>query len=134
MLEALGAIADGRIKFVSDKEAKVVSSLGDRTYTVRWDGKLGITSDDNGSVYRGYLGYPSIAFLMLKGVLPYDEELAEALKGIPWKTINERFKSYRLVEEYICQLLEEKGIPRSRVKATIARVLTEIRRLKPYKI
>jgi len=134
VLEALGAIADGRIKMVGEKEAKVVSSEGDREYTVKWDGGRGITSDDNGSVYRGYLGYPSIAFLMLKGLLPYDEELAKALKGLPWRRLNEKFKSYRLVEAYIKEDLEEKGIPSRRVDSFIRLVMSSIKKLKPYKI
>ena len=134
VLEALGAIADGRIEMVGEREARVVSSEGDRVYTVKWDGGRGITADDNGSVYRGYLGYPSIAFLMLKGLLPYDEELAKALKGLPWRRLNEKFKSYRLVEEYIKSDLSEKGISPSRVDSFIRLVLSSIKKLRPYKI
>jgi len=134
VLEALGSIADGRIELVSENEARVTSSEGDRIYTVKWDGKLGITSNDNGSVYRGYLGYPSIAFLMLKGILPFDKELAEALKGLPWRRLNEKFKSYRLVEAYIKEELREKGIEDKRVDQFIEKTLQEIKKLKPYKI
>lgn len=134
VLEALGCIADKRIEFIGEREAQVIGSDGKRTYRVVWDGKLGIYSTDNGSVYRGYLGYPSIAFFMLKGILPYDEKLAQALKGIPWREINEKFKSYRLTEEYVKELLAKKGIQPAYVDAFIKRVLGEIRRLKPYKI
>ena len=70
VLEALGSIADDRIKFVSENEARVISSSGDKEYTVKFDiSTKRINSTDNGSVYKGYLGYPSIAVLMLKKVL-----------------------------------------------------------------
>lgn len=134
VLEALGCIGDGRIEFVSEYEARVIGSDGKRTYRVVWDGKLGIASTDNGSVYKGYLGYPSIAFLMLKGVLPHDPRLAEALKGIPWREVNEKFKSYRDTENYVREVLREKNVNWSYVEGFIAKVLREIERLKPYKI
>jgi len=134
VLEALGCIGDGRIEFINEKEAKVVGSDGKRTYRVVWDGKLGIYSTDNGSVYRGYLGYPAIAFFMLKGILPYEEKLADALRGIPWREINEKFKSYRLTEEYVKEVLERKGINWAYVDAFVKKVMAEIKRLKPYKI
>mgnify|MGYP007013843276 CR=1 FL=1 len=85
-------------------------------------------------MYRGYLGYPSIAFLMLKGLLPFDKTLAEALKGLPWRRLNEKYKSYRLVEAHIKRALSEKGIPPSRVDSFVRYVMSSIRRLRPYKI
>jgi hypothetical protein len=134
VLEALGCIADGRIEFVSETEARVVGSDGTRVYRVVWDGKLGISSNDNGSLYKGYLGYPAIAFLMLKGVLPFDEKLAEALKGIPWRELNEKFRSYAATESYIRELLAEKGVSWAYVDAFVEKVLSEIKRLKPYRL
>jgi len=134
VLEALGAIADNRVKMINEYEAYVSSSLGDRVYRVRWDGDRGIASDDNGSVYRGYLGYPSIAFLMLKGVLPYDEEIARAIKGIRWREVNERFKRYLLVEEYVKEVAEKRGISKDKVGKFVESVIKEIREKRFYKI
>ncbi len=134
VLEALGCIGDGRIEFIGEREARVTGSDGQRVYRVVWDGKLGIVSNDNGSVYRGYLGYPSIAFLMLKGVLPFDPKLAEALKGIPWRELNEKFKSYRETENYVRELLSQRGVNWAYVEAFMRKVLGEIEKLKPYKI
>ncbi len=133
VLEALSCIADGRIS-LEDHKARVVGSDGQRTYTVYWDGGAGIYSTDNGSVYRGYLGYPAIAFLMLKGLLPYDERLAEALKGIPWRELNEKYKSYRLTMEHVRRILEERGFKWPYVEAYIEEVIEAIKRLKPYSI
>jgi len=134
VLEALGCIADKRIEFISDYEAKVVSSTGERVYTVKWDGGKAIFSNDNGSIYRGYLGYPSIAFLMLKGLLPFNEKLANGLKGIPWKRLNEKYKRYWIVESIVKRRLKEKGISEEEVEHFIKEVLTAIDRLKPEKL
>lgn len=48
---------------------------------------------NHGSYWQGYLGYPAIAFLLLIGRLPYDAALADNLKGIAWKDINQQFKN-----------------------------------------
>lgn len=50
-------------------------------------------SNDNSSFYKGELGYPSIAFLMKLGVLSFDQDCANLLKGIAWKDINQKFKN-----------------------------------------
>ncbi len=134
VLEALGCIADNRIEFISDHEARVVSSTGERVYTVKWDGGKAIFSNDNGSIYRGYLGYPSIAFLMLKGLLPFNKKLANGLKGIPWKRLNEKYKKYWIVESIIKRRLKEKGISEEEVEHFIKEVLMAIDRLKPEKL
>ena len=44
VLEALGAIGDGRIIFTGELEAQVTGSDGSRVYRVVWDGGLGISS------------------------------------------------------------------------------------------
>ena len=130
VLEALGAIADGRIK-ITPEGAKVVSSDGTREYTVKFDEKAwAIGSTDNGSVFRGYYGYPIIAFLMLKGYLPLWKELSEALKGIPWRELNERYKRYWKVEKLIFERLKEKGFDEREVKTYIKKVLNKLKELK----
>ncbi len=102
ILEALAAVADGRVTEIKPNIAKVKSSSGERYYTVRYFPERNeIESDDNGSVYRGYLGYPAIAFLMLKGILPYDEVLASKLKGINWKKLVETTGNYEKAIEKI---------------------------------
>ncbi len=129
VLEALGAIADGRVKLTEDG-AIVVSSDGSRSYRVTYHGGDVINSTDNGSVYRGYLGYPSIAVLMLRGVLPFDREIAEALKGIPWRQLNEQYKKYSIVEEIVLKEAERRGVPAEKIKAFVERVMEEIRKRK----
>ena len=120
--EALGAVADGRVRMISDEEAVVVSSDGTRRYHVRLKGSA-VDSTDNGSVYRGYLGYPAIAVLMLKGMIPFDPSVAEMLRGIPWRELNERFKRYDIVERYVL----DRVVDPQRVKAFVDMVYSYLK-------
>jgi hypothetical protein len=91
--EALGSVADGRLE-VSGNTAKVWSSSGNKAYEVTYDpDSNAIMANDNGSYWKGYLGYPSIAFLIHLGVLEYSDTLAKLLQGIAWKDINQKFKN-----------------------------------------
>jgi len=90
--EALGCIADKRIEIEGNK-AKVFSSSKQKFYSIEFDGKNSIMCNDNGSYWQGYLGYPSIAFLMLKGKVDYNSKFVEALKDISWKDLNVKFKN-----------------------------------------
>jgi hypothetical protein len=91
--EALGSVADGRIE-VDGNSAKVYSSSGNKFYNVSYDPeKKAIMTNDNGSFWKGYLGYPAIAFLLKKGILSYDEDTAKILENIKWKDINQKFKN-----------------------------------------
>ncbi|KUO88490.1 MAG: hypothetical protein AT715_01115 [Thermoproteus sp. JCHS_4] len=130
ILEALSAIADGRIKLLGEKDAEVVSSDGARTYRVYVDlGRRAAYSDDNGTVYRGYVGYPIISFLMARGVLPVDERLGQALKGIPWRKLNEQYKRYDAVMELIKAQLKDRGIPGDEVERYIDAVMERLKGL-----
>lgn len=91
--EALGSVADGRIE-IDGNSAKVYSSSGNKFYSVNYDSeKRAIMTNDNGSFWKGYLGYPAIAFLLKKGVLSYEEDVAKILMNIKWKDINQKFKN-----------------------------------------
>jgi hypothetical protein len=91
--EALGAVTDGRVE-VANGGAKVYSSSGNKFYTVSYHpDSRSIMSNDNGSFWQEYLGYPSIAYLMKIGILPYEEEVGSLLKNIQWKDINQQFKN-----------------------------------------
>jgi hypothetical protein len=100
--EALGCIADERIR-VTDTTAAVQSSQGTKTYTVTFDPEKNmISSNDNGSYWQGYLGYPGLAFLMVQKILPFDPTLAQVLKGIAWKELNTSFhNNWEKTEEWI---------------------------------
>lgn len=91
--EALGSLADNRLKEI-DEEIRVYSSAGKKFYVVSYDEKQNaIMTNDNGSYWVGYLGYPSIAYLMYIGRLSFNKEYAAALKGVNWKEINTKNKN-----------------------------------------
>jgi len=91
--EALGAISDERVH-IDGNGAKVYSSSGNKYYDVLYDPESqSIMANDNGSYWQDYLGYPSIAFLLKGGVIAYRQELADLLKDIAWKDINQMYKN-----------------------------------------
>jgi len=130
VLEALGCIVDGRIKILDDNRAKVVSSDGSREYRVYVDLQRGVVySDDNGTKFRGYVGYPIIAFLMVKSVLPYNETVAKALAGLPWKKLNETYKSYATVEGVVKDIVRQRGVDPRFLETLVSKVLSQLSKL-----
>jgi len=130
VLEALGSIADGRVRVVSEEFAEVVSSTGDRKYEVLVNLNKGVAySNDNGTVFRNYVGYPIIAFLMVKGILPYDSKLANALRGINWRKLNEAYKNYYAVERYVKSLLKRRGFNEDYIDNFIEQVLKKLKEI-----
>ncbi len=103
--EALGCVADKRIQIDGDT-AKIYSSSGNKFYTVTYDPKTNsIMCNDNGSYWAGYLGYPAIAFLLTKNIIPYSPVSADLLSDIKWKDINQNFKNDFVKTEEYCQNL-----------------------------
>jgi len=133
VLEALGSIADNRIHKIDDKHYEVISSDGTRKYRVYVDLETRrVYSDDNGTKLRGYVGYPIIAILMLNGKLPYNERLANALKGIHWKKLNETYKKYAIVENIVKEKARRKGVSSDEIDAFIRDVLAKLRSMQLY--
>jgi len=132
VLEALSAIADKRITLKDRGFAIVVSSDGTRKYNVGIvieDGEIKACSTDNGTLYRGYVGYPIISLLMINRVLPFDEELAFFLKNVPWKKLNEKYKRYYIVEKIVVN----KHVPpdkRDKLKELVEAVFKRLEELK----
>jgi hypothetical protein len=127
ILEALGSIADKRYIILDEKRMKVFSSEKDKEYFVYVDLEKNIAySDDNGTKLKGYIGYPIIAFLMIKKILPFNEKIANALSGIRWKKLNEKYKNYYIVEKVIKNILKEKGIEEKEVEEFINEVIKRI--------
>ena len=133
VLEALSAIGDGRVTVLDEKRAKVYSSDGSRVYRVYVDTRHGIAySDDNGTKYRKYVGYPIIAFLMIRGVLPFDEKLANVLKGIPWRKLNETLRNYATVEKVVKEIVKSRGINPEELDRFVSKVMDSLRNLELY--
>ena len=91
--EAYSALADGRVTLCPDERlASVVSSNGEKSYTVAWDeARTTYSSNDNATYWQGYAGYPVIAVLMEQGLVPLDRAVAAGFAGIDWAELNERF-------------------------------------------
>ncbi len=130
VLEALGALADGRVRKESENFFSVVSSDGSRTYRVYVE-RVGqrefrACSTDNGTVFRRYVGYPIISVMMLLGYLRRDLEVEKALSSIPWRRLNETLKKYALVENEVMKVVSSRGVNPRVVYATVSRVMTEL--------
>jgi len=113
VLEAAGAIGGGRVRVLGESGgatlAVVRSSGRPLSYrvavAVEGEGRVRVYSEDNGTVHRGYVGYPIVALLMLRGVLPRDEEVEAALAGVNWYELNSRLKRYsRVMDEVLSGL------------------------------
>ncbi len=93
LYEAIGCVADGRVE-VSGDTAKVYSSSRNKYYDISYDSENhAIMSNDNSSFWKATPGYPAVGYLLKIGVLPYDSQIGELLKGIAWKDINQKYKN-----------------------------------------
>ena len=138
VLEAASAIGGGRVRLLGEGSGGVVravvrSSGRPLEYRVAVkplkDGTgYAVYSSDNGTVYRGYAGYPIIAVLMLLGVLPRDEAVEEALAGVNWYELNSRLKKYsRVMEEVLGPLPPEARRRAYRLINEVTRALRGVR-------
>lgn len=129
MYEALGSVADDRVKIFGNS-AKVFSSSGNKFYDVIYNPDTqSIMTNDNGSYWKGYLGYPAIAFLMKTGVVSYDKNVAGLLKSIAWKDINQKFKNdFDKTLEYILSSKSDKE--KRDLNNLVTKIDTEIKDLK----
>ncbi len=126
--EAIGSVADGRVEALGDT-GKVFSSSGNKYYDVSYDPiEKEIMTNDNGSYWQGYLGYPSIAFLMKSKVLSYSDEVGQLLKGVLWKDLNLKFKNNR--EKTIAYVVSSKtDIEKEKIEVLVNKVEAEIKKL-----
>jgi len=127
--EALGCIADNRIE-IDGNDAKIFSSSYGKFYSVKYDGNNAIMVNDNGSYWTGHLGYPALAFLMLKGKIRYDQKSAEALKDIKWKDINVQFKNdYEKTQNHVLEIVKQRGYHIEEFQETIDNIFEQIKNL-----
>jgi hypothetical protein len=130
--EAFGAIADGRIK-VDGNNATVESSSGNKNYTVIYKPESSaISANDNGSYWQGYLGYPTIAYLISVGIITCEAELMNLLAGIAWKDVNLELKNdyQKVVNSVLDKIEAEHGLESAtKVRAEAEYVLAQIKEL-----
>jgi len=136
VLEAVGAIGDGRVKLVGGNKALVRSSTGEKEYTVvivkEGVDTFRVFSNDNGTVFKSYIGYPIISLLILMGELPLDNTIAKALSGIPWKELNEKYQKYAVVENIVISRAERLGVPRTTIDEYVNIVYKKLGLIKVY--
>lgn len=127
--EAYSAIADSRI-ILRENEAEVESSDLSKKYLVTWEDDI-YTSNDNASYWKGYLGYPIIAVLMLQKRLSFSDKVAQHFKGINWKQLNTAHKNnYTKAVKEILDELEKSGVDCEEINQEIDKVYSEIKELK----
>ena len=125
--EAYSAVADERITF-SGNSAEVLSSDRTASYHVTWDDSGAYASDDNGSKWQNYSGYPIIAVLMLQGKLPLNREIAALFRGVDWKALNKKHKNHyaEALEEFLSAFSPER---KSAVQEDMKRVYAALEAL-----
>lgn len=105
--EAYSVIADGRIEELDEDTFIVTSSNGEKTYKVVSKGTH-YRSNDSATKFARYAGYPIIAVLMHKKLIPVPEAFLKDLAGINWNAINKKYK--RNYAAALDAALEEKGL------------------------
>ncbi len=131
--EALGAIADRRVRILDETRAEVVSSEGNKTYAVEINDK-DVSANDNASYWQGYLGYPAIAVMIARGLLTADKVPIEALAGIAWKELNRRYHNdYAKTLADVDQAILERGADPAIVKAACEAVLSALQMFAPLR-
>jgi len=133
--EALGAIGDGRVRLDDEHHALVTSSEGDKTYEVEIgaDGRE-ISSNDNASYWQGYLGYPAIAVLLMRGLYRPPANVIDALAGIPWKEINRRYKNdYDATIAEVNRIVEASGHDPDAIASEVESVLEVVKKFAPMR-
>jgi len=128
--EALWAVADDRLEifWLLENEGKCYSSSGNKYYTIQYDeASNSIMTNDNGSYWKWYLGYPAIAFLMKKWIIIYDKIYSEVLKGIARKDINQKFANdFDKTAEYIHALILSKWVSVDKFIKEIDNIFSQI--------
>ena len=131
VFEAFGALADGRVRETGEGAAAVAASDGRKTYTVTWDAATRtLSSNDNASYWQGYAGYPALAYLMHRGLLPCEAQVAAIFAGIEWKALNDRLRDH---DKVIAHLEQERGLELTAARAQARAVLEALAALAPLK-
>ncbi len=134
--EAFGALGDGRVRIQDEVRALVSSSEGNKTYEVETsENGRAIASNDNASYWQGYIGYPAIAVLIRRAMIPPPPaNVTDALAGIPWKQINRRFRNhYAKTIAEVERLAEQSGHDPDAIRAEAEAVLEALKKLAPYR-
>jgi len=130
--EALGALADGRVKIVAEGKGEVVSSTGNKSYSVEWSKDLSsFSSNDNASYWQGYLGYPIIAVLCTLEKIEYNATVSNHLAGVHWKELNKKHKNnYDSAVDEVLASVQRSGIDSQVVVQEVDNIMNQLQALK----
>lgn len=133
--EAMGALGDGRVRMLDGGRAQVTSSESDKTYEVEVsDDNREISSNDNGSYWQGYIGYPGIAVLLARGFYRAPANVIDALADIPWKELNRKFKNdYDKTLAEVDRTVEQNGHDPDAVRMEAEAVMDALGKLAPVR-
>lgn len=125
--EAFGCLADGRLR-EEKGEIRVYSSSGNKFYIVLYDAKQNaIMTNDNGTYWKGYMGYPAIAFLMSIGKIQFQEKHSVALKDIPWKDVNTKNKNdFEKTKKDVHKIVVKRGFDLNEFKSDVKNIMQQI--------
>jgi hypothetical protein len=128
VFEAFTAVADGRVRLTGPNSASVASSRGDKVYEVEWSEDGGtMTANDNASYWQGYAGYPIMAVLLARGELHAESGAVNAMAGVPWHDLNQRFKrDYEAAVAQVLGALAARGGDPAIVEREVAAVMEQL--------
>ncbi|MBO4538481.1 MAG: hypothetical protein J5694_06445 [Erysipelotrichaceae bacterium] len=126
--EAYSAIADGRIS-MHEHFAEVTSSDRTKDYIVTFNNGV-YSSNDNGSYWQSYAGYPILAVLILQGKLSYEPKTAALFRNINWKKLNTQYKNkYADAVREIFRDLRNRGVDTEEISRQVQNTYNELKRL-----
>lgn len=134
--EAIGSLADGRLEVATVDanglhHAKVRSSSGNKFYEVNYDPSTkAIMTNDNGSYWQGYLGYPALCLLMHLGEISFDKSLLETFRSIHWKDINQKHKNnFEKTEIEVLEIAASRGFNSDKTKLLVNECYQQVKLL-----
>lgn len=132
--EAWSALASGR--FASDAnpvspegDATIISSGGQKEYRVHWQDNI-FFANDPASWWQGYAGYPVLAALMFRNMLPYDPDIANLFASVQWEKINKKAaRNYALALEYAMSDLKLSDTDQEKARAFAGQTFSRLQEL-----
>jgi hypothetical protein len=146
--EALGAVADNRLKIVSNSEiqaglfedqggqeiivARQYSSSRNKYYTITYNPNTNqIMTNDNATWYVGYLGYPALSLLLHLQVITYDLSILQYFIDIPFKDINQKYNNdFTKAQTEINQLLISRGCNTDQMTTSLDNIYDKLSKMK----
>ncbi|PID34890.1 MAG: hypothetical protein CR971_00940, partial [candidate division SR1 bacterium] len=87
--------------------------------------------NDNGSYWKGYLGYPAITLLLHLGKIKIDMDIAQFLKAIMRKDLNQKNNNdFEKTIEEVHEIVQARGGDIANLKSTVQMIQEQLSNLK----